>query len=458
MIFALLQLAGCGRTSSPAKTRPDESRPLDAGRDSFIWHARRVAAGCPGARSTLADEGSLHGDTVAGVERWLAAESPHRLPYGLHVHPGASLTIEPCALLLVGPRMEAVIHGGATLHASTTPERPIRFARLDSALPWQGLELREEVSADASMEGVILEGGGSAPIERGVVAATLRLGMRAGLRANGLSIVGGDGWGVAVIGSGRFADANGTLEIRGLRGEGAVTVEDINRVGDLPRLRMEDNASNDVRVEARVRTLSADARWRSLGEDARYRVRPATHLIVEGASSPVLSLEAGVRISFGVGAELDVGFGAPGALAAAGERLLPIVLDGADSERWVGIHLGPRLDVARSRLAFVRIEHAGEASGVVLPTCGCPDAHPDEAMLTLQGVEAPELLQWTHFVDGPPAGFAIVEAGDFSQPLPGSSRWVSASDFTQAGVRCLKSTPLRLGRCSQDARIPSGLR
>ena len=455
MILALFELAGCGRAPAPAATRPPAIRPVDAGRDSFIRHARRAAAGCPGARSTLANEGSLHGDTVAGVERWLAAESPHRLPYGLHVHPGASLTIEPCALLLVGPRMEVVIHGGATLHASTTAQRPIRFGRLDPRLPWQGLELREEVNADASIEGVILEGGGAAPIERGVAAASLRLGMRAGLRANGLSIVGGDGWGVAIVGGGRFADASGTLELRGLRGEGAVTVEDINRVGDLPRLRMEDNASNDVRVEARVRTLSADARWRSLGEGARYRVRPATHLIVEGARAPVLTLEAGVRISFGAGAELDVGFGGPGALVAEGERLLPVVFDGAEPERWVGIHLGPRLDVARSSFAFVRIEHAGEASGVVLPTCGCADAHPDEAMLTLQGVEAPGLLRETSFVDGPPAGFAVVRAGDFPESFVNSNGWGSALDFTRSGVRCLASTPLRRGRCPLDARIPA---
>ena len=34
---------------------------------------------------------------------------------------------------------------------------------------------------------------------------------------------------------------------------------------DLPQLRFADNASDDVRVEARVRTLTADARWRALG-------------------------------------------------------------------------------------------------------------------------------------------------------------------------------------------------
>ncbi len=392
---------------------------------------------------------------MAGVERWLASESPHRLPYGLHLHPGAELSIEPCSLLLVGPGMEVVVHGGATLRASTTAERPVRFARLDPSHPWQALELRADVRADASLDGVILEGGGAAPVERGVTAATLRLAMRAGLRAAGLSIVGGEGWGVAVLGDGRFADRDATIELRGLRGEGAVTVEDANRVGDLPRLQLQDNASNDVRVEARVRIVSADARWRSLGDGARYRVRPAMHLLVEGERSPALTLEAGARISFGADAELDVGFGGPGALVAEGDALHPVVFDGAETDRWVGIQLGPRLDVARSRLTFARVEHAGASSGVVLPTCGCPDALPDQAMLTLQGVEAPELLRSVSFVDGPAAGYAIVAAGDFPDYRGVALGTRAALDFTRSGVRCSASQPMRRGRCAAEARSPA---
>jgi hypothetical protein len=347
--------------------------------------------------------------------------------------------------------MEVVVHGGATLRASTTAERPVRLVRLDPAHPWQALELRADVRAGSAIEGVILEGGGAAPVERGVTAATLRLAMRAGLRAAGLSIVGGEGWGVAVLGDGRFADRDATIELRGLRGEGAVTVEDVNRVADLPRLRLRDNASNDVRVEARVRTVSADARWRSLGDGARYRVRPAMHLLVEGERSPALTLEAGVRISFGSDAELDVGFGGPGALVAEGDALHPVVFDGADTDRWIGIQLGPRLDVARSRVSFARIEHAGAPSGVVLPTCGCPDAHPDEAMLTLQGVEAPDLLRFVSFVDGPPAGFAIVSAGDFPDYGGYAFRPGAALDFTRSGVRCRTGSPMRRGRCATEA-------
>lgn len=374
------------------------------------------------------------------------------MPYGLHVHPGGQLTIEPCALLLIGPRMEVVVHGGATLHASAEEGHPIRFARLDPSLPWQGLELRADVVPGASIEGVIIEGAGAAPIERGVSAASLRVAMRTGLRAAGLSIVGGDGWGVAVTGDGRFADPRSTVELRGLRGEGAVTVEDVNRVGDLPVLRLVDNVNNDVRVEARARTVVADARWRSLGAAARYRVRPAMHVVVEGERSPVLTLEAGVRISFGEGAELDVGFGGPGALVAEGDPSNPVVFDGADGNRWIGIQLGPHLDVGRSRLAHARIQHAGAPSGVILPTCGCPDAHPDEAMLTLQGIEAPTLLRSVTFVDGPVDGFAVVLSGDFPLPAGAMLAPAAALDFTRSGVRCVASLPLRQGRCAPDAR------
>lgn len=449
-VVAVVSLSGCGR-ARPRDRAPARAT-VDAGRDSYIRRAPRPATGCPGAASTSPGEGSLHGDTVAGVERWLAAESPHRVPYGLHVHPGGALTIEPCALVLVGPRMEVVVHGGATLRAAAAPGRPIRFARLDPALPWQALEVREDALPGTTVDGAVLEGGGAAPTERGVTAATLRLAMRAGLSAAGLSIVGGDGWGVAVLGAGRFADRDATIELRGLRGDGAVTVEDVNRVAGLPRLSMRDNASNDVRVEARVRTLTADARWRSPGPDSRYRVRPAMHVIVEGTDSPVLTLEAGTRVSFGAGAELDVGFGAPGALVAEGETSRPVVFDGADEERWVGIQLGPRLDAARSRLRSVRIAHAGAASGVVLPTCGCPEGHADQAMLTLQGVSGPVAMQSVSFVDGPNEGFALLWAGNYPDSAAGLPAEVGALDFTRSGVRCRVGAPLRRGRCPPEAR------
>lgn len=449
-VVALVHFAGCER-SRPLERSPVRAA-VDAGRDSYIRRARRPTTACPGAASASTGEGSLHGDTVAGAERWLAAESPHRVPYGLHVHPGGALTIEPCALVLVGPRMEVVVHAGATLRAAAGPGRPIRFARLDPALPWQALEVREEALAGTTIDGVVLEGAGAAPAERGVTAATLRVAMRAGLSASGLSIVGGDGWGVAVLGAGRFIDRDATIELRGLRGDGAVTVEDVNRVAGLPRLSMRDNASNDVRVEARVRTLSADARWRSPGPDSRYRVRPAMHVIVEGPGSPTLTLEAGTRISFGAGAELDVGFGAPGALVADGDGARPVVFDGADEERWVGIQLGPRLDAASTRLRSVRIAHAGAPSGVVLPSCGCPDASPDQAMLTLQGVSAPVAMEAVSFLDGPSEGFAILWAGNYPDFTAGLPADVGALDFTRSGVRCRVGAPLRRGRCAPEAR------
>ncbi|MDB4927841.1 MAG: hypothetical protein JWM10_325, partial [Myxococcaceae bacterium] len=267
--------------------------------------------------------------------------------------------------------------------------------------------------------------------------------MRGGLRADGLSIVGGEAWGVAVTGDGRFDDREATVELSGLRGEGAVTVEDVNRVGDLPRLRMHDNASNDVRVEARVRTVVADARWRALGAAARYVVRPAMHLLVEGDRAPTLALDPGVTIAFGADAELDVGFGGRGGLVAVGDALHPVVFGAASAERWVGVQFGPRTEVARTAIRFARIEHAGAPSGAVLPACGCPGGRIDEAMLTLQGVTTPLALSDVAFVDGPPAGFAIVVAGDF----PDYSASTGALDFTRAGVRCAVATPLRTGRC-----------
>jgi hypothetical protein len=443
-------LFSCGRART--SKRPPAAPAADAGRDSFIRRATTPARGCPAASRAIPAGGSLHGDTVAGSERWLAADSPHRVPYGLHVHAGGALTIEPCALVLVGPGLPIVVYSGATLRAEGAPDRPIRFGRLDPSRSWQGLDIRAEALAGTSLEGATIEGAGAPAVERGVTAASLRVAMQAGLRAEGLSIVDGAGWGIALVGDGRFANRDSVVELRGLHGEGAVTVEDVNRVADLPRLSFRDNVSSDVRVEARVRALAADARWRSLGPTSRYRLRAATHLLVEGAASPQLTLEAGARVSFGAGAELDVGFGGPGALVLDGDAEHPVVLDGADADRWIGIHLGPRFDAGRSRLANSRVEHAGASSGVVLPTCGCPGAHIDEAAVTFQGVSALPTVSFVAIVDGPATGFAVVVAADSPDYGVDAVGRTGAWDFTRSGVRCAVGAPMRGGGCAAESR------
>ncbi len=392
--------------------------------------------------------GSLHGDTVSGVERWLAADSPHRVTYGLHVHPGARLTIEPCALVLVGAGTEVVVHGGATLRVEGQAGRPVHFARLDVTNAWQGLELRPDVLADTSLHELTLDGAGAMPPDRGVTAASLRLAMSAGLDARGLAITRSVGWGVAVMGDGRFADPDAVVTVTGSHGEGVATVEDVRRVADLPRFEVRDNASDDVRVEGRARTLSESGRWRALGGAGRYRVRPHIHVVVEGPSDPTLTLDGGARLAFGEGAELDVGFGAPGALVAVGDAIHPVVFEGSEAARWVGLHFGPNLSLARTRVAFARVEHAGEPSGSLLPTCGADDARTDEAMITFQGVDGVRALRSVSFVDGPPTGFAIVVAGDFAGPAAPYDLVAGALDFTRSRVRHPLSRALRAGRCA----------
>jgi len=458
-IFLAVALLGAPACRPPAARRSDAGQApvADAGRDSFIRHAARRARGCPAVTGANPIDGSLHGDTVSGVERWLADDSPHRISYGIHVHPGASLTIEPCALVLVGAGAEVVGHGGGTLRAEGEVGRPVRFARLDPERAWQSLELRPEALAGTALHQVTLDGAGAPPPERFATAASLRLAMIAGLDARGLAITRGSGWGVAVLGDGRFADPTATVTLTGLLGDGAVTVEDVRRVGDLPRFDVRDNRNDDVRVEGRARLLTENARWRALGGAGRYLVRPHVHVVVEGAGDPTLTLEAGARLAFAEGAELDVGFGAPGALVAVGDAIHPVVFEGSEAARWVGLQFGPRLSVARTRIAFARVEHAGEPSGSVLPTCGAADARSDEAMITFHGVDGLHALHAVSFVDGPPAGFAVVVAGDFAGPATPYDLVAGALDFTRARVRHPLSPALRAGRCAPPGRIGAGI-
>ena len=435
--FLVATAAGCARRG-------------DGGSRAGVTRAPRVAVGCPATGAGALGDGTTHGESVRGSARWTAAGSPHRAPFGVHVERDAELVIEPCATVLVGEGGAVTVHRGATLRAEGASDRPVRFARLVAAGAWRGLAWEPTASGRSILAHVVVAGAGAAQ-DRGEVPASLRIAAASGPRLDTVAVEDGEGWGAALLGEGRFGAPSGGLTVRGDRGAGPLLVEDVGAVGDLPSLTVEGAAPRDVSLACRSRTLRRSAIWSSLPDGVRYRVRRAMHLVVEGAAAPVLTLAPGVRIAFEDGAELDVGFGAPGGLVAAGTALHPVVFEGADDARWIGVHLGPALDGARSHLDHLRIEHAGAESDTVLPGCDVPGGHAGQAMLTLHGVVPPELLRGVAFVDGPPAGYAVVVGGDLGAP---PRPFGPAADFTRSGVQsALRPPPIR-GACPEGAAVP----
>lgn len=457
---------GCSRgVDGPAIPPPTTILVRDGG--SVLRAPVHPAVGCPAVspRSSWGP-GTLHGATVSGRESWSREGSPHRIPNGVHVIAGATLHVEPCAVLLVGPAQEIVVQDDARLDAIGSPEAPILFDSAgDRPAPgdWVGIEIRARALPGTRFARATVRNAGAPPSRRGDPPAAIRSRASSGLDFEALSVEKSAGWGVAALGESGFARSASDLRIAGAEGPGAVYIDDVDQVRTLPTVQFAANAVNDVFVAAHLRTLRSDGTWRALGANARYRIRKSSRIMVEGPDAPRLVIAPGATLAFEEDAELDVGWSAPGALFAdGGDDARRVVFTSAEGPegpaRWVGVLFGERTDTARSALRYTRIEGAGARATGDFVTCQGPDGARLEpnGMVFFQGVRAAGLVTQTEFRRGPREGVAIFVAGDSTVTAEDFTASSRGNIFVHAGVRCTQSTAPTNGRCPPTPRCDGG--
>lgn len=466
LLLALGAALACrGAPPPPADPDPDARtvRVRDGG--SAITAPRRPAEGCP-AREPRArwGPGTTHGSTVAGSETWTRAGSPHRVPYGAHVIAGASLRVEPCAVVLVGAERALVVQSDARMVAAGTAAEPIVFDALSESPAhgdWVGLEVRARALPDTRLAHATIVHAGGDPGAPGEPPAAIRTRASAGLDVEHVTIRSSGGFGVAALDDGGFSPRARDLTIEDSRGEGAVYLADVNVAKTLPEGRFRGNARDDVVLAATQRVLRIESTLRSLGNSARYRLRRAARWIVQGVSSPRLTLAPGATLAMGEESSLEVGLELPGALVAEGDTsagpVRVVAADGAaGASSWGAVVLGARADVARSRLRDMEISGAGGAVTGAFESCPAPSPADVESrgMLVLAGASAAMAVEGVRFVAGPRNGFAILRAD--APPLSPTdfTRASQRNDLTRAGVRCASSQPSRGGDCPPTPGCP----
>ncbi len=188
-------------------------------------------------------------------------------------------------------------------------------------------------------------------------------------------------------------------------------------------------------------------RWQHISTHETWRAADNPHIVigqvtVGGASSPTLTLEAGVVVRFEEDASLKVGFdkGNPGELRVEGTEDLPVLLtanaDNPQPDHWRGVHLGTYSSSA-SRMAYATIEYAtgdsygcGLAGGLTLGDCVSSGENPSFAVVD-------------HLTVQKSMGSSVVMYGDFG---PGSSQLISRDN----GV-ALSADPNSVGSIPADS-------
>ena len=450
---AVFLVTSCSRRSPPAPA----SISTDAGAGAALASSIRSvpqspAQGCPATRlDAWRDHGTVHEVTVSGNETWTAEGSPHRLPDGLRITRGASVTLVPCALVLAAGGTAVRVEQDAALFAMGESNRPVRIDA-DGASPspgaWEGLAFARGARTTSRLVWTRIAHGGSR-------AAGLTVAMH-DLDVSHVTIDESRASGVWLTERGSFATGTNALEIRATHAAGAndggmpIVIDDADAVGSIPSLVLADNARAEIRIAPpdHATFVRSTQTWRDLG--VPYVLDDDRVLAVDGSDDPTLTLAGGVTLALGADDEIRVGDTSSSALVIDVDTDHAVTLRNA-SAHWRGIVLGPLANPQRTRFHGVRIEGA---IGVALPPDACAPRDIARALFVVQ--HAPQSALFSNLRVDSPADEAAVVARSWAGNARSLFAPGASSNAINAAFHCIQ-TPLRSanGRCEVHPRCDS---
>lgn len=438
-------LWGCTTASDPATTPA-----ADVGVDS------PVVEECPSPTGA----GTQHtGTTISADETWTAAGSPHVLTFDQQVTKGATLTIEPCAVVRVKGGYKLVVDSGAKLVAAGTASKPIRFMPDDPSAPWGHLGAFGPSTmrlAYVTVEGAGAESsGGLGAIE---VRGDQALAMQELLAVDHVTVKGSASAGVSLRSGAGFTKTSTDLVVTGAK-KAAIRLPP-RLASTLPTGAFTGNAEDlfAVETEAGGDITLEDVVFHDRG--VPYRIGSAlTNGELKVAGDRTLTLEPGVTLRFekneAAGLFVDSGTTtdpARGSLVAVGTAAKPIVFTGtsAVAGSWRGLVFGNQ-PTAKNRLEYVRIEYAGGVSRANSfhcdPAGGGAFSKNEDAALTVFGPPPAGMLKNSTLSDSAGLGVNLAYSGTAVDLMP-------TNTFTRL-ASCKQSTPRSsTGACPTTVACP----
>ncbi len=412
------------------------------------------ATGCPAQQLNSAlGPGTVHNEQITTNETWTLEGSPHRFPDGAVIHENVTVTVAPCATVLIGDGRRMVVDNGGAIIAVGDAQHPIRFgSNKNEPQPgdWEAIVYEERARASSRLAFVTVEHGGksSSSSELGCIRSRL-----VGTDLQHVLTRNCAGFGVAFWDQGTFSSTSVDLTVRdtavaGNSHAGAVFFQNANSVRTLPQGAYGGNEVNEIYIENN-QAVTESGTWRNPG--IRYRIADDVDLRVEGPRSPVLQIAPGTTIAFGSNSSLAVGMDAEGALVAEGTEQERITFTASATEpnagAWEGLFVGERALRARTKFAWVNIAFAGGDSGYD-SACAWNENENDGALYVAAPLPAENISHVT-FGGLPENAAAIVRTFQGTAIDYGAA--ALANNFG-AGTSC-KQSPLRgADGCPENAR------
>ncbi len=326
----------------------------------------------------------VHSAGIEADETW-AADKLHVVKGAIGVRAGATLTIDPCAIVEFETDAALMVAFPGTpttghLIAEGDAAHPIVFQPHEDAA-WGHILVSS--GATASLSHVTISGGGS--LDPRGASVLVRGGntfpTERSLFVDSVRVERSRGAGIVVEQLAGFAEGSKDLSISESGNEDSPypLMVGENAVGTLPSGSFVGNAHDAIMIDTEWH-VAEDASWRDLGVPYRVGTWNGGDLVIgAGSGEPLttLTLEAGVRLEMFPGTAIEVehwtgDFAASGALVASGTAAKPVVITSASAAPaagdWEGLIYGGNPSDA-NRIDHARIEYTGADCGCVLSSC-----------------------------------------------------------------------------------------
>lgn len=373
-----------------------------------------LVAGCSGKKKSgpaCPDPGNgptMHSGEIVGAETWAADDSPHVVTGTLNVRDGATLTIEPCAEVLLDAGVGINVAypltpNTGTLIAEGTERKPIRFAGNEGAR-WAHVYVNTPGTARFAY--VTFENGGADAFEANATLVAAGDGTTPTARdlfVDHVTITGSLGAGVLLANVAGFAPGSTQLTVTGSGNTEHPYPLEIGEhsMDSIPDGSYTGNSQDEILVVPTGANsqlgLQESGTLRDRG--VPYHVGTPTDAVGSslrigagnGEPLTVLTIEGGVVLKFepaknyALQVEAFTGdFPASGEIHALGTEERPIVFTSAAATPapgdWMGLWFGGQPQ-SGNQLDYVRIEYAGAECGCVLN--GCSAETEDEAAIII---------------------------------------------------------------------------
>lgn len=399
-----------------------------------------------------------------GTETWTANGSPHILRGTSGVT--GTLTIEPCAEVLIGGGVTLTVNAESKIVAEGSPTKPIRVGPLDPAAPFG--QIRALNGGTIRLAYTTVEGGGdpsnSPPDLTGLLFAqgadqnaptqgtifvdhvTIR-----GSKSNGLTLMNGAG----------FAPGSKDLTVTGAA-QYPISIW-ARAVGTVPTGQYTGNTTDEIVMPANggAEAIHEDATMFNRGVPYRAgnSVSSATLTIERQAPSSAglatLTIEAGVKIRMKKGGLITVqrftgDSPAQGALVVNGTAAQPVVFTSAEATPaagdWLGIWFG-LVPAANNKIDHARVEYAGGTSSSGSEACNTPGTN--DAAIRIFGVPTTAFITNTTIANSAGHGIDRGWSDDVKHDFLTSNTFMSIA-------RCQQSYPRDTnGSCPSAVPCPN---